>query len=294
MSNQTGTLEIIQAGQALDISDRVNYLWEEADGFGMPTLHRITERGPLQHGESDRGYRLDPRVIQIAVGLRATGAAEYYDLRGRLLEFLSPASDAPISLRYTNPLGAVRQIDGYCTSGPLFPSKEFRSFAYSRAAFQVTCPDPAWYDPERQSVRAVGASGGTGFNFPLAVPWTFGGTSVGAAVAVPYDGSWRDYPEIQIVGPVSDAKIEHLQTGDVLDFDGITIANGDSYTIDLRYGRKTVVSAAGVNKIADLTPESDLATWHLRPGANTVQFSGVSAGANTSIILRFYNRYLGV
>jgi len=290
----SGTLEIVRGTETLDISDVVHYALDEVDGFGMPPIARLSEKGPLQHGESDRGYRLGARLIQCVLTLRATGWAEYYSRRQELLGFLSPTNDSPISLRFTQPDGTVRQIDGYAAEGPSFSKRDAKLYQFHKVAFRLSCPDPAWYDPERKIVRVVGSSGGDGFAFPLAVPWTFGGTSVNTELSLDYDGTWLEYPEIVITGPISDPRIEHMETGDVLDFDGATIDNGDSYTIDLRYGYKTIVDGSGTTKIAELTPESDLATWRLQTGANTVAFSGVSAGANTSIVLRYYNRYLGV
>ncbi len=289
-----GTLEILRSGVALDLTDVENYVVESYEGFGMPPLHRITERGPLQHGESDRGYRLDPRMIQLVLMLRADSWANFYTRRNELIEQLSPTLAAALNLRFTQPDGAIRQIDCYCAEGPQFSKRDGRRYQLQRAAVRLVCPDPAWYDPSRQSVRIVGETGGSGFAFPMPVPWTFGGTTVGAETMVNYAGNWIEYPEIEIVGPIADARIEHLDTGEVLDFDGTTINDGDSYTIDLKYGYKTVKNGSGTNKISDLTPASDLATWHLEPGENNLAFSGTSAGTNTAIVVRWYNRYLGV
>lgn len=291
---QSGKLEILRGDSALDLTDLANYALQGVDGFGMSPLHRITERGPLQHGESDLGYRLDPRLIQVTLNLRAASWSTFYARRQELLYYLSPASNAPVKLRFTQPDGAIRQIDGYIVDGPDFPKGDARRFQVQKAAFRMSCPDPAWYDPARQSLRIVAASGGSGFAFPMAVPWTFGGSSVDADVALDYDGTWLEYPEIVITGPIADARVENIETGDVLDFDGLTIADGDNIAIDLRYGYKTIVDQGGVNQIDKLTPDSDLATWHLVPGTNNIAFTGVSASTNTSIILRWYNRYLGV
>lgn len=289
-----GTLEILRSGVALDLTDVENYVVENYEGFGMPPLHRLTERGPLQHGESDRGYRLDPRMIQLVLMLRANDWAEFYSRRQELIEQLNPTLDAALNLRFTQPDGTVRQIDCYCAEGPQFSKRDAFRYAGQRAAVRLVCPDPAWYDPTRQSVRIVGDVGGAGFAFPMAVPWTFGGTVVSSETSINYPGTWIEYPEIVITGPITDARIEHLETGDVLDFDGVTIADGDYYTIDLRFGYKTVVDSAGTNKIADLSSESDLATWHLNPGENNLALSGTGGGTNTAIVIRYYYRYLGV
>jgi hypothetical protein len=292
----SGKLEIVRGSLALDISDLSHYTVEEAEGFGFPPINRIREQGPLQHGETDRGYRLQKRQIQCTLMLRAADWASHFARRQELVEYLNPASDLPVILRFTQPDGAtVRQIDGYCTEGPQFGKKDARMYQMQRAGFRLSCPDPAWYDPERKSVRAMGSGGGTSFKFPMAVPWTFGGLDVDSAIAVDYQGTWQEYPEIVITGPLSDARIENLETGEVLDFDGDTIDEGDFYTIDLRYAYKTVLDSSGANQIAKLTPASDLATWHLQPGgANSIAFSGTSAGVATSVILRWYNRYLGI
>jgi len=290
----SGTVEILRGTESLNIGDLVNYAIQDLEGFGMPPLHRITERGPLQHGESDRGYRLDPRLIQVVLAIRAASWAAFYARRRELLYYLSPASDAAVSLRFTQPDGTIRQIDGYAMDGPDFPKKDARLYQVQKLSFRLKCPDPAWYDPERQSLRIVGGGGGSGFAFPMDVPWTFGGTSVDTDIALDYDGDWLEYPEIVITGPIADAKIINETTGETLDFDGDTLADGEYYTIDLRYGYKTVIDDGGVNQIAKLSADSDLATWHLAPGVNNLNLSGASAGENTSIVLRWYNRYLGV
>lgn len=287
----SGSIELVKNGVALDISDMRHYAVESSDGFGMAPLHRITERGPLQHGQTDRGYRLDARLIQMVIALRAGGWSEMYARRRELLSFLSPMSDC--ILRHTQPDGTMRQIGVRLTDGPTFSSKDRLVDRVQRAAIRLTCDDPAWYDPERKSIRATGGSGGTGFQFPGAVPWQFGGSSVDVDVVVDYGGDWVDYPELQVNGPIENARIENQDTGDVLEFSGLIDA-GEYVVIDLRYGAKTVIDGAGDNRISMLTGDSNLATWRLVPGPNTINFSGGNAGAATSLVVRWYDRYLGV
>ncbi len=271
----SGKLEILRGSDALDISDLANYVVEEAEGFGFPPVNRIHEQGPLQHGETDLGYRLQKRVIQCVLMLRATDWAAHFARRQELLDYLNPASDLPVILRFTLPDGiTIRQIDGYCAEGPQFAKKDAKLYQLQRAAFRLGCPDPAWYDPVRQSVRVVGGGGGSGFEFPGAVPWTFGGDDINTEIEIGYLGSWIEYPEIVITGPITSPIIEHLDTGAMLDFSGVTIDDGDYYTVDLRYGYKTILDSAGANKIADLSAASDLATWHLQPGDNNISLTG--------------------
>jgi hypothetical protein len=68
--------------------------------------------------------------------------------------------------------------------------------------------------------------------------------------------------------------------------------------IDLRYGAKTIVDQSGANQIAELSDDSDLATWRLLPnpdapgGVNEIHFE-VAADATdaTALTIVYYDRY---
>ena len=107
-------------------------------------------------------------------------------------------------------------------------------------------------------------------------------------------GNHPSFPTISITGPITDAVLTNVTTGEDLDFTGITIAGGDTRVIDCRYGYKTVKNAAGTNKIADLTAASDLATFHLEPGDNAFTLVGTGTDANTQVTVRFNPRHIGI
>lgn len=107
-------------------------------------------------------------------------------------------------------------------------------------------------------------------------------------------GNYPAYPIITITGPIADAVLTNVTTSETLDFDGITIASGETRVIDCRYGYKTVKDATGTNKIADLTAASDLAMFHLEPGNNAFTLTGTSTDANTKVTITFNTRYLGI
>ncbi len=120
-----------------------------------------------------------------------------------------------------------------------------------------------------------------------------------ASKTITYLGSFLTYPIITITGPITDPVLTNVSTGEDLDFTGITIAGGDTYTIDCRFGYKTVKNAAGTNKIADLTAASDLATFHLGAdpevsgGANAFTLTGTSTDANTTVTVTYNERFVG-
>lgn len=120
-----------------------------------------------------------------------------------------------------------------------------------------------------------------------------------ASKTITYTGSFLTYPIITITGPITDPVLTNVSTGEDLDFTGVTIAGGDTYTIDCRFGYKTVKNAAGVNKIADLTAASDLATFHLGAdpevsgGANAFTLTGTGTDANTTVTIAYNERFVG-
>ncbi len=121
-----------------------------------------------------------------------------------------------------------------------------------------------------------------------------------ASKTITYNGSFAEYPVITILGPITDPVLTNVSTDETLDFTGITIAAGNTYVIDCRFGYKTVKNTAGTNKIADLTAASDLATFHLGAdpevsgGANAFTLTGTGVTAATTVTVAYYNRYVGL
>lgn len=126
---------------------------------------------------------------------------------------------------------------------------------------------------------------------------TTGGTAFTSSIT--YRGDWLEYPVVTLYGPLSDPVLTNAATGERLDFTGHTIGSGDYYTIDTRYGYKTVRNSGGDNKIGELTSDSDLETFHLAPdqeaagGVNVISFGGTATGATTRAVITYYNRYTG-
>ncbi len=120
---------------------------------------------------------------------------------------------------------------------------------------------------------------------------TGGGTAL-AGGTITNSGSWDEYPIIIIPGSVASPIVVNTSTGETLDFTGATIPADMSYTIDTRYGYKTVTDSDGVNQIAKLSDDSDLSTFHLAPGVNAITIENASASGTVTIA--HYARYLGL
>lgn len=289
-------LSAIVNGESYNLDDGTLSFLVGDDGWGMSPLHRLSQRGPLQHGETDKGFRLDPRIASIVLFLRGNSRQDLYDLRSQILDIFAP-SNSPIKLRWT--LNDIRQIDCYFDKNMSMSSSDRPGFS-QRVAITLRCPDPTFYDPAGAATTFGLGGGSDDLAIPLEVPMLVGGSKIDSTKAIAYGGNWRSYPHlIRITGPIDDCIITNNSTGEVLDFTGVTISNGDYYDINLTYGNKTVIDSSGNNKIADLSDDSDLGTWHLGAepevddGLNSINVTGNTITQTTKVEINYFERFLG-
>jgi hypothetical protein len=147
------------------------------------------------------------------------------------------------------------------------------------------------------------ANADSGLAVPWAVPWGIasGDFLIGETFTIAYMGDWLEYPIIKINGPITNPIVTNVTTGDTLDLTGVALGNDDSVTIDCRYGHKTITHSNGANMIANLSADSDLATFHLAPvdgldetKANVITVAGELASTQTRVDITYYNRYTGI
>ncbi|PKN98010.1 MAG: hypothetical protein CVU42_13895 [Chloroflexi bacterium HGW-Chloroflexi-4] len=287
-------------GVETNLDDGVLCYLVGSDGLGMMPFHRIADRGPLQHGDTDRGYRYDPRMINLALQIFAEDISSFWAKRNTLLRMFTPNSNRGI---FKWELGSdIRQIEAIPYDGLTFSSKDASGLS-QKTGIILKCNDPAWYDPAAKSVELLSSGGGgaSGGAVPTAVPTSVGSSGVNASVAINYEGNVDSYPFlVRITGPITSPIITNLVTNEKIDFSGYTIADGDHYDLDLRFGQKTVVNSSGTNKSSEVASSSDLTTFRIiaspdaADGVNSIQLTGSAVGANTRLDISYYNRFSGI
>lgn len=274
-------------------------------GEGYPPIEFVTTRGAMQHGQTVRGYWLQPRVLAVNVRWMGCSRDEYWALRAELLNMIRPNRQSltdPVrsfTLRRRLSDNSERQIDGFFTEGPQFVESldRWQGWAFDEQ-LQFTCYDPVWYDPELQTATLV-PTYTSGIVFPITFPITFGTNVVNQSLAVSYLGTWQSYPTLVVTGPATGVQLVHNEIGNKLQLD-YTIANGEEVTFDLAYGEKTIENNSGENLIGYLTDDSDLANFRLEPdptitnGANTINMACTDANASTRLTVQWYVRYIGI
>lgn len=290
-------LSIIRGGVEYSLDDNTISRLIDDDGTGMLPVHRLSERGPLQHGSTDLGYFYDPRIIMLTLAIMGTTTTAIDINRQSLINIFAPQIN-PLTLKYTLPGGDVRQIECHYIDGLTLPHAGIG--LHYRTPVSLYCPDPTFYDPDiNNAIFAIGAGTDT-WEVPFDVPLTVGASAIDVSLAVNYAGNAPSYPVIRITGPAQNAVITNETLGLKLDFTGTTIAAADYYEIDLRYGYKTVTDAAGANQLGDLTTDSDITSWRIASdpdapgGINSIHFTCIAATLSTRADLIYYDRYIGI
>ena len=290
-------LSWIMAGVEYSLDDKTITYMLGHDGLGMPAMRRLSERGALQDGDTDRGYRLDPRIVILTLGIKGSDSTDFYDKRGTLIEVFKPQTTAG-TLRYVLN-GTTRDLSCHMVEGLRF-SDDDRNYLFQKCAVALKANDPTWYDPAGKNKVFALAIGTDTFLVPTEVPMTVGESALDMSQNITYNGTVKTYPRLRITGPVTSPVITHVQMDWKLDFTGTTIAAGEYYDIDLRYGYKTVTEDDGTNRIATLTSDSDLAEFCLLPapevgsGINTISVVGTAADPDTAVTMTYFERYLGL
>lgn len=132
---------------------------------------------------------------------------------------------------------------------------------------------------------------------------TWGSATLSEGFVINYEGTWDAFPTISVTGPWDNFTITNGATLETLDF-GYNINSGETVVFDLAYGTKSVTNQNGTNLIGSLSTDSDLATFHLTPdaevttgladGINPMTVTGTNLDENSTLILEWYTRYIGL
>lgn len=297
---------LIRDGVTLELSDRTPFDVVSVDGIGLGPVRRLTERGPFQIGVRDVGYRFDERLLSLVLVSNSDSKADADAARDDLFWQLRPGDDA-ITLQCTRDDAELRQLLVHAVNVvDAADNQGERIGALQRYALQFMAAFPFWRHPTPGYWLVLGAtdpeSGGTdptqtaGYEVPTEVPTiTVESSGLDYVFPVQYSGTADSYPLITIYGPASGVVIENETAVTTLSLPALTIADGEYVEIDLSFDAKTVIDDGGGNQIAELSAGSDIVSWRLVPGTNSVRFTvGSAATANTGLKVVYTINYVSL
>ena len=194
-----------------------------------------------------------------------------------MLDIFRPADSGIINVFASNNLVSINRYINVRVLGGLTFDVDPVDY-HIRTVVQLRADDPTWYDSISINTHTV--------TQPM----------FGNSYPVLNTGNWLSFPQIQATGPITNLTITNSTTGQALNIPG-TIAAGTSYYFDLRYGYKTIWTGpnqTGTNVIDKISAASNLVTFAIDAGSNTLLVTGTGLTAASQVIFTWQNRYTGI
>lgn len=249
--------------------------------FSNIPMHVITTRGPLQDGDTQIDYRLDPRIVTISCVVKNESVNPIYN-RMQIIEKLHN-----IFIPY-EPIQWIR-VTSYVTTPVTerflnctligFDILEDTSNFHVKFTITLRAANPLWY---ADGTDVISASYTTAqFNSNNTV------NMVGSYYSYPYD--------LRVYGPIVNPKIQVNNSDGITYFQFTqTMVAGDQLIIDLSYGVKSA-KLNGTSILNKLTAASNFAQWRFKPGTNLLRFEGTGiVSPQTTANFQTRPQYLGV
>lgn len=287
-------------GTRFDISDGAPFEIIDIDNLGASTARRITERSPAQDGDTDIDVRLEARTIAIVMQAIPSDAIPYETIRALINRyFRATTTKIVLGIEFDN--GVTRYIDTQSLGNIALPLN-IEATNYLRFGVNLRAANPTFYDPAQQSLSFAIQGGGNAFTIPSFVPTFFGVNTLDQITTIDYAGTYKEFPVIQVYGPITDLVIINQLTGAKIDFTGHTVANGDYWTIDLRFGRKQVYRNGNTSdsQLYRLSTDSNIAEFAIVATAgqnittNPIRVTGSGLSAVSQVYFQYYNRFDGI
>ena len=250
------------------------------DGRLAPPLNLDSDPAVGRQGNVLRRARVAQRDVELPIDVIAG------DVRDKIRELFSALNplrgDARLRVEYDD--GQTRDLVGRVASIEAVEDEGSSHGSYQRMMVVFRAFDPYWRGDE--VVREYQVSAPDFFTEGDGFPLRLAGASIIATVSEDNDGDADAWPVWMLRGP-GVPRIENETTGETIEFDGLTLEEGETLVIDTEPGVKTV-TLDGASIYDQLTLESSL--FALSPGVNTLDIDLDEGTADSLVRLRYRPR----
>lgn len=286
------------AGNTFNLGDRsLGRYVDSIDGIGIPDLDYLALRGALQHGQTYQSFFFKPRIVTLRFGVVSGSRDLVWADHQRWLQAMKPYATVG-TLQLTTDAGLIYNLAVRLRSGLTMATKDLRAPLIQMYTVQFIADNPFWYNPSLMTATFT-LTAFTQITWPVTFSITFGGSVVDQTQTVQTLGTFAAYPKIVLTGPMVTPTVTNQTTGEFITLN-YSIGVGEVVTIDLTPGVKTVTNNSGTNLIGKVLATSNLGTWHLAAppeaasGNNTVEAAFAGGTAASSVVLNWYDQYVGI
>lgn len=289
---RTDTLAWVQAdGAAIVLTKQpdLEVHWRlGVDGRFMPPVELVTDRIPGQAGAQLREVQVREREVTLPLTVFGADEAGLRTRVRKLLREFDPLRGAGI-LRCTSADGTMREL--VCTYKTGLQGREFgdnTGARWQRMVLVLEAHAPYWRDtnPTDLTYRTAAQRAFLSATF---LPLALTGDALLGSQRLTNDGDRDAFPIFTIRGPAARFTLANDTTGQSLTYEA-ALAAGEVLTIDTRPFRKTVRTAAGVNRYDQLALGSSL--WALPPGPSNIRLDLTGSTVESFVTVSFRRLWL--
>lgn len=261
--------------------DFVGYLTEPPSGLERANVRENAD----ELAEADGGLHGDFLYGRLAFTMKglvypdAGAASSRQDKLMRATDAMD--ADAPATALWTSELGVPVQVDFHQQQPTRITDRRPKTFLLAGVS-----EDPVVYSQaEHQAIVLPDALVAGGFSSPLSSPLV-SAPAVGGQAVIENAGRSKTYPRLLVVGPCSNAYIQHVELGRTLYFKN-ALGAGEFLEIDTNPKRRRILLNGAIPYYRALDSGRSR-WWPLLPRTNTIRigYSAYSAGAQVQVFHR--------
>lgn len=283
------------------------WLLTRYDGLGIANVRRLYQTSPFQEGDTDLGFRRDPRYITLGWALQGCNPSDLYDLRRTLMGIFRPRDGDETQLVFHLPNGRRLASDVNLVNVLDFTTADRLDGKTWNVSCVLKASDPRLYDPQEKELEFTFVDLIDGWDVTsdstdswvddfgwdindsesIGSGWNIGESRLTASLEVNYAfgqlNADIEYPVITIYGPIDSPIIKNNTTNEKIDLSnngGLILGAGEYVVIDLRFGRKSIIKNGIEDVSSYLTTDSDLVSWHLSYNTELLYNGSRSTGFN--------------
>lgn len=169
-----------RSGVTTNLSNGSPFAFESLQDVGSAPVARYKQRGPLQHGVTDLGFRVQPRTITLNLRFYAATDAALDTHRQTLMDTFAPLTDISTFLYYDRDDGTTLRLTVFTVDEieiDLVP--EHRPGHLHRATLKLRAANPLWLDTTLRATTITALDAASS-------QWWLGGGTIAPSVVLEY------------------------------------------------------------------------------------------------------------